>query len=113
MEISADLRGAAILDSEGQVLAATGHYEAWQSAANGFVEAADKGAGQSMSQVHVGTEEGEVFAVRQGGFTVVAAAERFTLAGLMLFDIRSVLRELAHVDQAPDAAGAPAKAEAA
>ena len=111
MEISADLRGAAILDSTCEVLAATGDPDAWQSAARSFVEAADAGAGQSISQAHVGTEEGEVFAVRQGGFTVVAAADRFALAGLMLFDIRSVLREMTSEDHgAVGAAGAKAEA---
>lgn len=93
--ISADLRGATILDPDGEVLAATGDRDAWRSAARALLEAADAAAGEPVSHMHVATEDGEVFAVRQDGFTLVAAAERFTLAGLMLFDIRSVLRGLA------------------
>ena len=34
------------------------------------------------------------FAVRHQGFALVAAAERFALAGLMVFDIRAALRDL-------------------
>ena len=45
------------------------------------------------------------------GFALVAAAERFTLAGLLLFDIRAVLRDLARGPDAP--AARVAKAEAA
>ena len=36
-----------------------------------------------------------MFAVRQGGYAAVAVAERFALAGLMVFDMRAVLRDLA------------------
>ena len=41
------------------------------------------------------TEEGEVFAVRHEGLGAVAVADRFTLASLMIFDMRAVLRDLA------------------
>ena len=40
------------------------------------------------------TEDGEAFAVRQGELAMVAVAERFTLASLMIFDMRAVLRDL-------------------
>ena len=113
VEISADLRGAAILDSTCEVLAATSDPDAWQSAGQELrSRRPTPGRGEPLSQAHVGTEEGEVFAVRQGRFTVVAAADRFALGGLMLFDIRSVLRDMTNGDQ--DAAGAAeATAEAA
>lgn len=111
--ISADFRGGAILASTGKVLAATGEHETWQVAGSALFEAADAAAGEPVSHAHVGTEDGEVFAVRESGFALVAAAERFALSGLMLFDIRSVLRDLARgsvVDHAPPG---DAKAEAA
>jgi len=92
--ISADFRGGVILDSAGKVLAATGEHETWQVAGSALFEAADQAAGDAVSHVHVGTEDGEVFAVRQNDFALVAAADRFALAGLMLFDIRAALREL-------------------
>ena len=92
--MSADLRGAAILAADGTPLAVSGEVERWESAGRAFLEAADAAAGEAVTQAHVGTEDGEAFAVRQDGYAVVAAADRFTLASLMLFDMRAVLRDL-------------------
>jgi hypothetical protein len=50
----------------------------------------------------VATEAGEAFAVRQSGLAMVAVADRFTLASLMLFDMRTVLRDLASGEGVPD-----------
>jgi hypothetical protein len=94
-EISADLRGAAILDSEGEVLAATGDHGGWREAARDLFAAADSAAGEPAERLHVATEDGEAFGLRSGAHAVVAVAERFTLASLMLFDMRAVLRDLA------------------
>ncbi len=93
--MSADLRGCVILDPGGAALAASGPVDVWAEAARALLEAADAAAGEPVTHAHVGTEDGEAFAVRRHGFALVAAAERFTLAGLMLFDIRAVLRDLA------------------
>ncbi len=72
----------------------------WAKAANGLLRAADAAAGEPVSHAHVGTEDGEAFAVRHEGFALIAASERFTLASLMLSDMRSVLRDLARGSQA-------------
>lgn len=93
--ISADLSGCAILAADGSALAATGDLEVWQAVAAGLLEAADAAAGEPVIKAHVGTEDGEAFAVRHQGLALVAASERFTLASLMLSDMRSVLRDLA------------------
>ena len=92
--MSNDIRGAVILGPEGAPLAASGDGEAWPEAAREMLEAADAAAGEPISHVHVGTEDGEAFAVRERGFAVVAAAERFTLASLVFADMRAVLRDL-------------------
>ena len=92
--MSAELRGAVILSPQGEPLAASGPAERWQRAATQMLEAADAAAGEAVSQVHVGSEDGETFAVRDRGYAVVAAAERFALASLLFFDIRTVLRDL-------------------
>ena len=94
-EMSIDLRGAAILDDDGGLLAASGSPEAWQRGAKRLLELADGCEDEPVSQVHVATEQGEVFAVRAGGLLAVAVTERFTLASLMAYDMRSVLRDLA------------------
>jgi predicted regulator of Ras-like GTPase activity (Roadblock/LC7/MglB family) len=95
-EMSPDLRGAAIVGSEGEVLAATGEGpERWGEDAAALFAAADAAEGVPVEQVHIATEQGEVFAIRNAGLTAVAVTERFALASLMLFDMRSTLRQLA------------------
>lgn len=105
--MSADLRGCAILGRGGEPLAATGEAEGWGTAAAGLFAAADAAAGEPVTHAHVGTEDGEVFAVRQDGYALVAATDRFALASLMLFDMRAVLRDLL---RGPDASS-PREAE--
>jgi hypothetical protein len=93
-EMSPDLRGCAILDADGRALAASGDPERWGSAGAALLAAADAAGEEPVDHVHVATEEGEAFALRHGGLAMVAAAERFTLASLMTFDMRAVLRDL-------------------
>ena len=95
-EMSPDLRGAAILGPEGDVLAATdGPPERWREDATALFAVADAAEGEPVEQIHVATEQGEVFAIRNAGLAAVAVTDRFALASLMLFDLRSALRELA------------------
>jgi predicted regulator of Ras-like GTPase activity (Roadblock/LC7/MglB family) len=94
-EMSADLRGCALLGSDGQVLAASGDRDRWAAAAADLLAAADEAGDEPASHVHVATEDGEAFAVREDGLAMVAVTERFTLASLMIFDMRAVLRDLA------------------
>lgn len=92
--MSADLRGCALIGPGGQVLAATGEADRWGTAAAELLAAADAAGEEPASHVHVATEDGEAFAVRQGELAMVAVTERFTLASLMIFDMRAVLRDL-------------------
>lgn len=95
-EMSPDLRGATILGPEGEVLAATGaERERWGEDVAVLFAAADAAEGVPVEQVHIATEQGEVFAVRNEGLAAVAVTDRFPLASLMLFDMRSTLRQLA------------------
>jgi predicted regulator of Ras-like GTPase activity (Roadblock/LC7/MglB family) len=93
-EMSMDLRGAAILAADGTVLAASAEPERWREDAANLFAVADAAGGEPVEQVHVATEQGEVFALRHGGLTAVAVTERFALASLMFFDMRSTLRDL-------------------
>lgn len=95
-EMSPDLRGAAILGPGGAVLAATGSPDRWREDAATLFEAADRADGEAVEQVHIGTEQGEVFALRHAGLAAIAVTERFALASLTLFDMRALLRDLAH-----------------
>ena len=92
MELSPEMRGGAILDS-GTTLAASGELGEWGEAATELLSAA--GADEPFEQIHVATEAGEVFAVREGSLTAVSVTERFVLASLMAFDMRATLRDLA------------------
>jgi predicted regulator of Ras-like GTPase activity (Roadblock/LC7/MglB family) len=94
-EMSADLRGCALVGPGGEVLAATGDVDRWGTPGAELLAAADAAGDEPASQVHVTTEDGEVFAVRHDDLAMVAVTERFTLASLMLFDMRAVLRDLA------------------
>jgi hypothetical protein len=102
-EMSPDLRGAAILGPAGEVLAASGgEPERWREDAAALFAAADGAEGAPVEQIHIATEQGEVFAIRNAGLAAVAVTDRFALASLLLFDMRSTLRELAGAAEGGD-----------
>lgn len=95
-EMSPDLRGAAILARDGAVLAASGgDASRWGEDAAALLAVADRAGGEPVEQVHVGTEQGEVFLIRHAGLAAVAVTDRFALASLTFFDLRALLRDLA------------------
>jgi hypothetical protein len=94
-EISPEMRGCAILSEGGEVLAASGDSDPWGEAGRDLVAAADAAGGEPVAHAHVATGDGEAFCVRESGLTAVAVTERFTLASLMMFDMRNTLRQLA------------------
>ena len=89
------MRGCAILNEAGKVLAASGDAEDWAEPARELVAAADAAGGEPVSHAHVATGDGEAFCVRDGSYVAVAVTDRFTLASLMIFDMRNALRRLA------------------
>lgn len=94
-EMSLDLRGAAILAADGSILASSGEPARWREDAAALFEVADRAGGEPVEQIHIGTEQGEVFGLRHAGLTALAVTERFALASLTFFDLRSLLRDLA------------------
>ncbi|HEX6229124.1 MAG TPA: hypothetical protein VFZ41_06635 [Solirubrobacterales bacterium] len=94
-EMSPDLRGAAIFGPEGAVLAASGHPDRWLEDGAALFEVADRAGDEPVEQIHIGTEQGEVFALRHAGLAAIAVTDRFALASLLLFDMRALLRDLA------------------
>lgn len=94
-EMSPDLRGATILDLHGKVLAASGEEpERWAEGAAALLAVADAAGDEPVEQIHVATEQGEVFALRNAGLTAVAVTNRFALASLTFFDLRATLLDL-------------------
>jgi predicted regulator of Ras-like GTPase activity (Roadblock/LC7/MglB family) len=94
-EMSPDLRGGAILAGDGSVLAASGDPARWSEDVAALLGVADGAGDEQVGQVHIATEQGEVFALRHAGLVAVAVTDRFALASLLFFDMRSVLRDLA------------------
>jgi predicted regulator of Ras-like GTPase activity (Roadblock/LC7/MglB family) len=94
-EMSPDLRGGAILAGDGSVLAASEDPDRWREDVGALLDVADRAGEEPVEQVHIATDQGEVFALRHAGLTAVAVTDRFALASLLFFDMRSVLRELA------------------
>lgn len=94
-EMSPDLRGGAILAGDGMVLAASNHPDRWGEDVAALFEVADRAGNEPIEQLHIATEQGEVFALRHAGLAAVAVTERLALASLLFFDMRSVLRDLA------------------
>ena len=94
-EMSPDLRGGAILGGDGTVLAASGRPERWRDDAAALLAAADEAGDEPVEQLHIASEQGEVFAARQSGLVALAVTDRFALASLLLFDMRAILRDLA------------------
>jgi len=94
-EMSPDFRGGAILDTTGAVLAASGPAERWREDVATLLDVADGAEAEPVEQIHIATEQGEVFAVRQKGLVAVAVTDRFALASLLFFDMRAILRDLA------------------
>jgi predicted regulator of Ras-like GTPase activity (Roadblock/LC7/MglB family) len=94
-EMSPDLRGAAILAEDGTVLAAGAEPERWGEDAAALFEIADRAGGERAEQIHIATEQGEVFGLRHAGLAAIAVTERFALASLTFFDLRATLRDLA------------------
>jgi predicted regulator of Ras-like GTPase activity (Roadblock/LC7/MglB family) len=103
--MSPDLRGAAILAADGEVLAASAGKpgERWHEDATALFAAADAAEEMPVEQIHIATEQGEVFAIRNEGLAAVAVTDRFALASLLLFDMRSMLRELRRDEMSPSA----------
>lgn len=100
--LSADLRGCAVVGSGGAVLASSGDPEAWREVAPEFVAAIDAAGSEPAAHAHVATEDGEAFAVRHGELVMVGVTDRFTLASLVVTDMRMALRDLANGEAGRD-----------
>jgi hypothetical protein len=98
-ELSVDLRGVALFLDD-SLLAASGPGE-WAERAAALWRVADAAA-EAPHQVHVGTGDGEVFAIREGRAAAVAVTARFPLASLMFCDLRAALRDLHRSFDAPE-----------
>lgn len=100
-EMSPGLRGAAIVDGDGAVLAASGDPDRWREEAAALFELAARPGGEPVARAHVGTGQGEVFALRHAGLGAVVVTEPSALAPLTFFDMRTALCDLAGGEAPP------------
>jgi hypothetical protein len=93
-ELQPDLRAAALFDEAGETLASLGPGEAWQGPGKVLLERLDAIAGNRAKEAHLATAGGEVFLVAGRQLRLLAVADRFVLASLLSFDMRTVLRQI-------------------
>ena len=90
--LSSDITACVLLDSEGRFVAADeGHSDSGEHLAELGRELLER---VGVSQVEVSTGAGVVYALRQGGWTLIAVTGRFALSSLVFFDMRKTLAEL-------------------
>lgn len=96
-ELEPDVRAAGIFDSDGRPVASSApDLPGFLEAAPRLLEAVESASapqGREFDSCHIALEDGEVFAVREAGLTMVAVTERFVLASLTGFDMRMALRD--------------------
>ncbi len=97
MEVSLQVRRAVVLDAGGQVLSEAGAAGGSTIDAAGLLDAADEAARllgrPAVGQLEVDVEDASVYAVRDDtGRAAVALTEPDATAGLVLYDLRQVLR---------------------
>ena len=104
MEISSQVEAAVLVDFAGEALAASVPPERAAriaAAAKRLLDAASSAAGgNTPTQLEAATRTGSVFVVRDGGRILAATTQPDPAAGLVLYDLRTCLRQLA--DGTPD-----------
>lgn len=95
-EMEPELVQAGIFDEDGRAVATTAGSDDWSHDAAELLEALEVASkDETLDSAHVATAEGEVFAVRDSGLSLVAVTGRFVLASLTSYDMRMALRDAA------------------
>lgn len=98
LTLSAQVRDVAILGESGFVLASTGTVERGEHLARIAAElaaaAGDVRPGVELSRIEVSGEGINVYLVRDVGRTAIATAAPDAIAGLMVYDLRTMLGRL-------------------
>jgi hypothetical protein len=97
MDVSEDVVAAVLLDADGRPVAATVSEEAARAAAEivlamlAYADALRTGA--RATRLQAVTADGNVFVVREGTGTIVAATGPDPVAGLVYHDLRAAMRK--------------------
>jgi predicted regulator of Ras-like GTPase activity (Roadblock/LC7/MglB family) len=98
LDVSEDVVGALVLDSDGELLAATlpdGEARRAASTARAMLAHAEAlRTGGAVRRLEAATADGSVFAVRDAGRVAVAATGPEPVAGLVYHDLRACLGKL-------------------
>ena len=98
LDLSAQVRDVAILGESGFVLASTGTVERGEQlarvAADLVAAATDARPGAQLSRIEVSGEGAHVFLVTEAGRTAIATTTPDAIAGLVIYDLRTMLGRL-------------------
>ena len=98
VERSADVRCAVLVDSAGNLVAASEEDRAFARSLGDLtrelIEAADSAAPEPTEQIEARVEGGAVFAVRTPRHTLACVTRRLSLPALVLYDLRQAMSEL-------------------
>ena len=98
VESSADVRCAVLVDSAGNLLAASEEERSrarrLAELARELIEAADAAAPEPTEQLEARVEGGAVYAVRTPRHTLACVTRRLALPALVLYDLRQTVRTL-------------------
>jgi predicted regulator of Ras-like GTPase activity (Roadblock/LC7/MglB family) len=105
VEISSQIEAVVLVEGDGSVVASTladaAKAGALAAVAQDVVARAEAvAAGRDVTQVEVSLAEGSVFAVRSGPRTILATTRPDPTVGLVLYDLRSCLRNAAVAPEA-------------
>lgn len=92
-QLQPGLRGAAIFAADGTIEACDGPPEVWADKGSALLAAIDAAVEGAASEAHIASPAGEIFVCSLNGRRIVAVAQRFVLASLLSFDMRTVLRD--------------------
>jgi predicted regulator of Ras-like GTPase activity (Roadblock/LC7/MglB family) len=111
-EISSQIEAAVVLDREGTVVAATVDDERAgriAGAALALFRAADQQREQELVQLDAALERASVFVVRDGDRLIAATTRAEPTVGLVFYDLKTCLRQLAEQPKPKPKAKAKAK----
>ena len=98
LDLSAQVSDVAILGGSGVVLASAGTVERGEQlarlAADLVAAASDVRPGAELSRIEVGCAGAHVFLVRDAGRTAIATTDADAIAGLVIYDLRTMLGRL-------------------
>jgi len=91
MELSSQITAAAVLDGDGATLASSDDSAALATSTLELVAAAADlgGEGRDVTRVEVELDEGAMFVVREGEYTIAATTGPDPTSGLVVYDLRT------------------------